>query len=239
MVNCFYCGKKDAISKCVKCKKAWFCNKDCQKKGWKEHKKNCKEILWTIEEENRFYCAINNLQESYKKRFLLALNSYKISYVKLKNVFDMQVDYIYLNIKNEKYIEIMHEALIYLKDTECDWRLLQTHASKMASYYKNNKETEWNMVLDAFYDQMCEETTNYRVLVYLGLLHCYYFLSVELKDNEKISDDYKKYYLAYYDLVNLYKSKLKEEKYIENIEGGLKNTQNLIKQYITKNTYYV
>ena len=60
-----------------------------------------------------------------------------------------------------------------------------------------------------------------------------------MKDNEKISDDYKKYYLAYYYLVNLYKSKLKEEKYIENIEGGLKNTQNLIKQYITKNTYYV
>ena len=32
MVNCFYCGKKDAINKCTKCKNAWFCDKNCQKK---------------------------------------------------------------------------------------------------------------------------------------------------------------------------------------------------------------
>ena len=239
MVNCLYCGKKDAISKCVKCKKAWFCNKDCQKKGWKEHKNNCKEFLWTIEEENNFYSAINNLQESYKYKFSMALNSYNMSQFKLKQLFDMQVNYIYSNNKNKKYEEMLNESLIYLKDAECDWRILQSHASKMANYYKDNKETEWNMVLDAFYDQMCEETTNIRVLIYLGLIHNYYFQYIETINNKKISNNNKKYYLAYYDLINLYKSKLKEKKHIENIEEKLKNIRDLIKQYNVKKSYNV
>ena len=93
MVNCFFCGKEDAINKCVKCKKAWFCNKECQKKGWKEHKSKCSELYDSIEEENNFNIAINNLKKSYDNRFSLAIKSYRNAYFKLENVFNIQVDY--------------------------------------------------------------------------------------------------------------------------------------------------
>ena len=33
------------------------------------------------------------------------------------------------------------KTLIYLKDAECDWRILQSHVQN-ANYYKDNKETE-------------------------------------------------------------------------------------------------
>ena len=39
------CGKKsDALVKCRACKCVWYCDKECQNKHWKEHKKECKRI---------------------------------------------------------------------------------------------------------------------------------------------------------------------------------------------------
>jgi len=36
--------KSDALKKCTACKCVWYCDKDCQNKHWKEHKKECKLI---------------------------------------------------------------------------------------------------------------------------------------------------------------------------------------------------
>ena len=42
---CSACGKKsDTLMKCRACKCVWYCDKDCQNKHWKEHKKECKPI---------------------------------------------------------------------------------------------------------------------------------------------------------------------------------------------------
>ena len=42
---CSACGKKsDALMKCRACKCVWYCDKDCQNKHWKEHKKECRPI---------------------------------------------------------------------------------------------------------------------------------------------------------------------------------------------------
>ena len=42
---CSACGEKsDALMKCRACKCVWYCDKDCQNKHWKEHKKECKPI---------------------------------------------------------------------------------------------------------------------------------------------------------------------------------------------------
>ena len=39
------CGKKsDALMKCRACKCVWYCDKDCQNKHWKGHKKECRRI---------------------------------------------------------------------------------------------------------------------------------------------------------------------------------------------------
>ena len=39
---CAYCGKEMAKSLCTVCRKARYCDKKCQKKGWKYHKVWCK-----------------------------------------------------------------------------------------------------------------------------------------------------------------------------------------------------
>ena len=32
------------IKRCSKCREAWYCNAECQKTGWPEHKGRCKEL---------------------------------------------------------------------------------------------------------------------------------------------------------------------------------------------------
>ena len=42
---CSACDKEsDALKKCRNCKCVWYCDKECQNKHWKEHKKGCKRI---------------------------------------------------------------------------------------------------------------------------------------------------------------------------------------------------
>ena len=42
---CSACGEKsDTVKKCTACKCVWYCDKECQNKHWKEHKKECKRI---------------------------------------------------------------------------------------------------------------------------------------------------------------------------------------------------
>ena len=181
MVCCFNCGIENATKKCSKCKSVWFCSKECQIIGWKEHKKDCKDyneedLVWTKEEKKEFYKKINDLQDSYKDRVLVALSSYSVAFLKLEKIFTIQADYIYKNIEDLKYPELMDETLLFLKDADTEFRLLQSHSTKMTNIYKDNEDCEWNIALFSFYDQMYEETTNYRALICCGITHCYYFL---------------------------------------------------------------
>ena len=45
---CLGCPSKNATKKCSKCKSVYFCDKKCQEKCWKVHKKHCKRDLFTI-----------------------------------------------------------------------------------------------------------------------------------------------------------------------------------------------
>ena len=48
---CSACGEKsDTLMKCRACKCVWYCDKDCQNKHWKEHKKECKPIKKVLDE---------------------------------------------------------------------------------------------------------------------------------------------------------------------------------------------
>ena len=42
--RCHFCGK-EAMKKCSGCFLSYYCGKECQKEGWKDHKKDCKEAL--------------------------------------------------------------------------------------------------------------------------------------------------------------------------------------------------
>lgn len=45
---CLFCDNKNCSLRCSKCKYVFFCNKDCQKKSWKIHKKHCGRDLFTL-----------------------------------------------------------------------------------------------------------------------------------------------------------------------------------------------
>jgi len=38
---CDYCGKEGDLKRCARCKKIWYCSRECQKKGWPAHKHSC------------------------------------------------------------------------------------------------------------------------------------------------------------------------------------------------------
>jgi hypothetical protein len=41
---CLHCGKASAdIKRCSRCHQVYFCNRDCQKAAWPEHKSRCNE----------------------------------------------------------------------------------------------------------------------------------------------------------------------------------------------------
>jgi hypothetical protein len=48
---CSACGEKsDTLKKCTACKCVWYCDRDCQNKHRKEHKKECKRIKLVLDE---------------------------------------------------------------------------------------------------------------------------------------------------------------------------------------------
>lgn len=43
--KCDNCKKTDtSLKRCVKCKSAAYCDRDCQKAHWKQHKKDCSRL---------------------------------------------------------------------------------------------------------------------------------------------------------------------------------------------------
>jgi len=56
--SCAYCGKPGrALKRCSVCKQVWYCGAECQKAGWKKHKKTCAPPLSTEDVRARVVAA--------------------------------------------------------------------------------------------------------------------------------------------------------------------------------------
>jgi hypothetical protein len=53
--TCSYCQKSSAekLNQCARCKKQYYCTKECQKKHWKAHKADCQAVKELTKEENK------------------------------------------------------------------------------------------------------------------------------------------------------------------------------------------
>ena len=51
--KCFSCRKKTHLKICARCKREWFCSKECQTIGWKQHKTYCTPIAEQDRCENK------------------------------------------------------------------------------------------------------------------------------------------------------------------------------------------
>lgn len=55
---CLFCDSKNCLLRCSKCKYVYFCNKECQQKSWKIHKKHCNRDLFSL----CINCGLNNTE---------------------------------------------------------------------------------------------------------------------------------------------------------------------------------
>ena len=214
-MECLHCGNKPALKKCGNCKIAWFCSKECQTLGWKEHKKYCikdEYLIWSQSEKLNFFMNINNLQLSYKPKATTAVDSYKLANSYLNKLLTLQHSY-----TKTDYEQTINVTIIYFRDSETEWRLLQSHSKEMIECY-SGKDDDWSLTLIAFYEQLYEESSNYRVLICLSITHCYFSLRL-LYLKYDINDTLYKECKNYYELALLYKSKIKTLDYIDNINN--------------------
>ncbi len=42
--SCVFCGSSDSTKSCGRCKSAYYCSQEWQRKHWKVHKTSCKEV---------------------------------------------------------------------------------------------------------------------------------------------------------------------------------------------------
>lgn len=230
-MECLRCNSKPATKKCGNCKIVWYCSKKCQTLDWELHKTYCIEdeyLIWSQNEKINFYDNINNLQTSYKNKAIVALNSYKLAKKYFDKILELQHSYTKTN-----YEQIINTTIIYLRDAETEWRLFQNHSKEMIEC-NNNKDDDWSTVLVVFYEQLYEESSNYRVLICLSIAHCYFSLRLlHLKDD--INNILYKECKNYYELALLYKQKIKTVEYIDNINNlmvKLEQTKRFIQKTI-------
>lgn len=220
-MECLECGTTPALKKCSNCKIAWFCSKECQTKGWKKHKKYCikdEYLIWSQKEKLDFYVNINNLQTSYKNKVTSAVESFKLANGFLNELLKIQNSY---NKESQNYDQVINISILHLRDSETEWRLLQTHTKEMYNLY-HTKTDDWSLTLSAFYEQLNIESIHFRTLICLSLAHCYFSLRLHLINNKNNTDIITKLYNEcknYYELALLYKSKITIPEYIDDVSN--------------------
>lgn len=80
-IKCGFCGKyKKDIKKCSRCKLILYCNQECQKNHWKEHKIVCKRLEIKKELKNRELFKIQRPIDEKFEQYLVYNQDKSIKY---------------------------------------------------------------------------------------------------------------------------------------------------------------
>jgi hypothetical protein len=209
--KCFNCELKDGVI--VYYKDIYFCSKECE------------EIIWSNKEKNEFNKKLDKLVNIYKQKCLNALKKYNDSIYYVKKILKIEQNFVDNDIKDENLETILEHALVFLKDADKEWKILQTEIKLMLNVYKTYKKDEpedWFLATLAFYDQFYEETVKYRTLICLNLSHSYNFFKI-LQNDENLIKYLDKNGKIYKKIALNFKLELKDENYINNVNRILLN----------------
>ena len=203
--KCFNCELKEGII--YFSKNIYFCSKECE------------EIIWSNKEKNEFNKKLDNFIENNKKELLNVINEYNTALIYLKKILKMEKNYIENNIKDNNAISILEHALIFLKDADKEFKRIQNNSELTIKFYKNilDNDNSWNLTIIAFNEQLIEEIIKFRILIYIGLAHCYNFYKI-FETNLKIIEYLNKNSKIYTNIGLNLKLKINDKKYIHMIE---------------------
>lgn len=210
-IKCFNCELKDGVI--VYYKDILFCSKECE------------ELLWSKKEQDKFNKNLDKLVNIYKQKCLNALKKYNDSIYYVKKILKIEQNFVDNDIKDENLETILEHALVFLKDADKEWKILQTEIKLMLNVYKTYKKDEpedWFLATLAFYDQFYEETVKYRTLICLNLSHSYNFFKI-LQNDENLIKYLDKNGKIYKKIALNFKLELKDENYINNVNRILLN----------------
>ncbi|KAH9426985.1 hypothetical protein DERP_011654 [Dermatophagoides pteronyssinus] len=136
--NCDYCFVEcNELGKCSRCKKMYYCGKDCQQKDWIQHKFECK-----IYKNNLDQLKVAEYKDDLFVRFVLRsylylINSPESFYEKRQLLNDENSAICLANIDIEKLVELEQPRLIRLKQLFKELNLLKIewNALKMVIYH--------------------------------------------------------------------------------------------------------
>ena len=59
--SCFQCGAQDvALKRCLRCLQVSYCEAQCQRQGWKQHKKKCEKLLSLEDVADKVFAAFHS-----------------------------------------------------------------------------------------------------------------------------------------------------------------------------------
>lgn len=83
--SCACCGTTGDLKRCLRCRKVSYCNQECQKKHYKNHKSDCKALLQTVGIPQVLYIKQKDLKLDKLQSFLSSANIH-LNFVQAKKV---------------------------------------------------------------------------------------------------------------------------------------------------------
>uniref|UniRef100_A0A5S6R096 MYND-type domain-containing protein n=1 Tax=Trichuris muris TaxID=70415 RepID=A0A5S6R096_TRIMR len=177
--HCWYCLKssnESVLHRCSSCKTAFFCNIDCQRLGWMDHKTECRSLAackpWIPDIEVRFLGRIVTRQMQIQKGQDKGKENFYLNRTSQRNLIDIchhEAD-MHADQKARKTFEIIYAALVRfygsnkLLDKASVFSIhsrnyINRHAISDASYLK---EIGKGLYLDlCSYDHSCHPNSIY------------------------------------------------------------------------------
>lgn len=192
---CFVCTH-NCTNVCARCKSMSYCSKECQRKDWTIHKKDCVENTLRLREFRKLY-KFNAL---HRRNIILAIWILKMT-LKDKTMFKQKFLKIVVSVSDTGF------SITSLSD------LIEENNTYYAIHIDHNGTRRRIRLADRNFDNSVQDLFFWRLPVFLfnGITNTNIVLSIPKENHKKISKTYKAYWWKHkkktleqaYSLINL------------------------------------